>query len=1217
MAGNYSAEGSYVYTDDWRAEVSVTVVDTNDTTCTVTVTGKWRSIYGNSSYCTGQITKDASNNKDTGISMTITTGGSGTFATRQFTVARGDSTKYVTCQAIVVGGGSTYSGVSSTASVSVPIPAIAYTAPEPPTDCAASRVSDTSATVSWTNGATSTVKPRSNVLIERMTGDGNWTQIASAASTATSYSDNSISANHRYAYRVRSYGKGGYSSYSTADGYVYTTPAAPSSVVLSKTAQTTIQVDVEGSAPYATGYAVELTYDGGSTWESVESSTSLPITVTVSGGTVQFRVASLNDTLQSAWALSESIVTICPPLAPTITSRPSNPTAMGDSCTVEWLPNHPDGTAQTAAHVKITRPSGTTSTVDLTTEKTYTFTPELSGTYSIQVRTKGLDEDWGAWSDSVSWGVYEPPVVVVTSPATDGSEVVALPLTVSWTVDDVTGVSTQRVIIADASGEVFNRQVDGSTFSLSLTDSDVALQNGTAYTITVRSMGGSGLITTVQRTFAVSWLPPVAPTLELSEGEGASTQISIASQTFDLAGEVLELPRSGIMTSLHIDGKSVQDGTPSPSSPVPIKSVEGRNLFDPNVLTTSVSGAITYSVDENNTLTVTQGDGQAWAAVPHFHLDAGTYTFSRSNKNGFVALRASIDGYASNFVLLNQAQDKATFTLSADCDVAIKVGYSSTAAEYPFTVDCMLNKGASAIEYMPYGSIGVVSHGTKNFIRNGSERYSLTTSQFARYDGDIVPDSAEHLTFSVSADVPSGQTLRLYGITAAGSNSEFSNSPIPQREDGRYAVTIPERNMASARMVTEWRIYSQPYTGGTSVVTEVYDAQLELGSTATEYEPYQGTTTPIDLQGNALRSLPDGTRDALDVVDGRWVLTKRAGMKVIDGANVTVTTNMDYSSAASACYRLWLSNADQEVVGAGDAHLNMLCDTFAVTSNPTTNPTVAAAANTCEMYLGGILFMVPASEMGSYTVAAANAWFADHPTTVIYPLAEPQTIDLGPAELPYCTDTAYVDAMVTPNISASFRYADSADTPETESVTVQRVNPDGSTWTVASNLPLGGTCIDPLPPLGVEAVYLATASAASGSTASETYTAMIGGMEWVLNFGNAAESSIEFEYNPEASYSLEHGGELYHLADGGEGDGLPVWYGTTDRDEIGSLSFSSYLYSDFDTLRTLCMKHPISWLRDPYGHRWRAHITPSSEHGMGKMWGMSVDWSAVRFREAW
>ena len=44
--------------------------------------------------------------------------------------------------------------------------------------------------------------------------------------------------------------------------------------------------------------------------------------------------------------------------------------------------------------------------------------------------------------------------------------------------------------------------------------------------------------------------------------------------------------------------------------------------------------------------------------------------------------------------------------------------------------------------------------------------------------------------------------------------------------------------------------------------------QLELGPTATAYEPPNITTTPIDLDGHALNSLPDGTRDELRIDGG-------------------------------------------------------------------------------------------------------------------------------------------------------------------------------------------------------------------------------------------------------------------------------------------------------------------------------------------------------------
>jgi len=89
--------------------------------------------------------------------------------------------------------------------------------------------------------------------------------------------------------------------------------------------------------------------------------------------------------------------------------------------------------------------------------------------------------------------------------------------------------------------------------------------------------------------------------------------------------------------------------------------------------------------------------------------------------------------------------------------------------------------------------------------------------------------------------------------------------------------------------------------------------QIELGSTATAYQPYVGTVTPIDLQGHQLRSLPDGTRDELTVdARGNVTLTQRVGVTTTattDGIVATVGTDAmsttgDLSNGATVIYKL-------------------------------------------------------------------------------------------------------------------------------------------------------------------------------------------------------------------------------------------------------------------------------------------------------------------------
>ena len=969
---------------------------------------------GTSSFIRGQVTTNQG-----GTSWTAATGwksvsynGTTTLATATFDVTRGASDKTAHIGAYAEGGGTgIYAGGTDYAWLNVTVPKVL--APNAPTGCTATYVTDSQATVAWTNGTADSDHPRDATLVERRDGSNDWAQVASASGTASGFTDNGISANTQYQYRVRAKNVAGYSAYSTS-GSIYTTPAAPASVTLDKTAATTVQVDVTGTWGYSVTYDVESTYDGGSTWASVATSTSLPYSATVGAGTVQFRVRAVRGALASAWTNSASLVTICPPLAPTIVQAPANPTAYGDGSTISWTPNHPDGSTQSAAEVKVTNPGGTSTTHTVSTATSYSFTPNATGTWTVQVRTKGLDPSYGEWSQTVSWGVANPPAVVITSPATDGTDVVSLPMTVSWSVTDSTGVSAQRIIIEGSDGEILNRTLAGDVRTVALNASDVALENGQTYTIRLRVMGGSGLVTVQTRIFDVAWLAPAAPVLQLTEGEGRSATIDVMDTHYSESGATIAVDGSAIADSFTVFGASVQDGTPTPGAPVPIESIEPQNLLDtfstfPKATTTysgckiTNNGDGTYTVEGENT----SGGWYFNSSSGSVSLPAGTYTVCGGSELTGCTLYVYVGG--------SRRPSGAAFTLDSADNITKWAIYVDDHATISGTAAPSLIRGGEVRPYVPYGTFGV-------YIKEPATAY------------------------------------------------------------------------------------------------------------------------PIDLQGNALRSLPDGTRDELRVGE-RKVLVKRCGetlQAVTDG--VTGTVGVDVLSSTGQ-----IANGVQ----------------------------------------------------------------------VVYKLAAPQEIDLGAAsDHPFIPEDGemWVDGTT---MEAVLRPADYAGQPTIQSVDVQRVNADGTAWTVATGLTVGGSCIDPLPPLGVPVTYRATSSAASGSTASGEFTETFGGRDWVLNFGNAAQEHVEFIYNPQADLSLAQGGKSYHFADGGAGKGLPVFYPTTDRDYAGTLKFDTILYGDSDKVLDLCDRYPVAWLRDPFGHRWRAHVAPSVSHGVGQVWPVTLSWDAMRFEEAW
>lgn len=91
----------------------------------------------------------------------------------------------------------------------------------------------------------------SSIRIERKTGAGAYSQIASLASGSTSYNDTSVAINTNYTYRIRVEYNGGYSSYSVEKSAIINVslPIAPTIVLISATTATNTYIDFTNNQP--------------------------------------------------------------------------------------------------------------------------------------------------------------------------------------------------------------------------------------------------------------------------------------------------------------------------------------------------------------------------------------------------------------------------------------------------------------------------------------------------------------------------------------------------------------------------------------------------------------------------------------------------------------------------------------------------------------------------------------------------------------------------------------------------------------------------------------------------------------------------------------------------------------------------------------------------------------------------------------------------------
>lgn len=420
-----------------------------------------------------------------------------------------------------------------------------YTTPTAPERAAVIRVSDTSQTVSWVRGVNAD-NCWTGVSIERQEDGGSWVSVYNGDTGGTSWSDTSTTAGHAYAYQVRSKNPAGTSDAVTA-GTVYTTPSAPSGVTASAASATTATIDAASKPKYADSYEIQRKTTGD--WKSVSTVTSLPATVATSAGSNTFRVRAKKGDLTSEWAASNSITTVAKPLAPTITGLSSR-YLVGTNLTFDWKPNHPDGSAQTQAEIEGTFPDGSTGTIKVDGDKTTFSGPAtVTGTYKFRVRTHGLYDGFGDWSDYAQTTVYNAPTASITGPATEGASIDRLPLSVTWDASDATGIQSQLLELLSASGEVLYSTKPSSTArTASIGVKDYQLANDTTYSLRLTVTAGSSFSVTATRIFKTGWTAPTAPVLSWYHDDDLAAHVTVRFGTEEGA------PATSYVSLTRIDG---------------------------------------------------------------------------------------------------------------------------------------------------------------------------------------------------------------------------------------------------------------------------------------------------------------------------------------------------------------------------------------------------------------------------------------------------------------------------------------------------------------------------------------------------------------------------------------------------------------------------------------------------------------------------------------
>lgn len=191
-------------------------------------------------------------------------------------------------------------------------------------------------------------------------------------------------------------------------------------------------------------------------------------------------------------------------------------------------------------------------------------------------------------------------------------------------------------------------------------------------------------------------------------------------------GERVTVDDASSVKSLTVDGRSVQDGTPTPDAPVPVLVVGGKNLL-PLTAQTVTNRRVTATVDTTGTVTITgtATGGNAALTIPvasdvplanNVDYTAQRITVSGSLDGTFYIRGIDDDNQSMHhlFNLANVTERTSRFANNAIVQTIYIVVQENT------TIDCVLNvqveQGSTATSYTPYGSIGIVVGDTATSI---------------------------------------------------------------------------------------------------------------------------------------------------------------------------------------------------------------------------------------------------------------------------------------------------------------------------------------------------------------------------------------------------------------------------------------------------------------------------------------------------------------------
>ena len=520
--------------------------------------------------------------------------------------------------------------------------------------------------------------------------------------------------------------------------------------------------------------------------------------------------------------------------------------------------------------------------------------------------------------------------------------------------------------------------------------------------------------------------------------------------------------------------------SPSPDYPSEIENIKGENLWDDTKATFSLcdfnSDTGIYSARDGDTKSKLVFKMQQYDAnrknIPGTEIVVeavpGRINFSKVIVKNCKYIRFANNGESKEFSIFSPLPDD----VKIGDPITLSVNVIDTTVGASKFKEFQLEKGSVVTRYVPYGNIQIVETGkniakfdqskntninswiyTSNVANNITATKKGTADSFyATFVANVVKD--EQYVFSTSTSnriTMYCYSDKLWGTVIEGLSAVGLSSAVPLKFTSNY----------TGQMVIG--LY------GTTTTIEAKDFQLEKGSAATDYEPYTEEVVNIDLKGNELCSLPNGTKDELIVKDGRAKIVKKIGEVVLDGSETitgiwrdTETTHI-FKISDIKLDNLYTTLTNTDEVFA-------MCDYFKVHPYDAGANSIWAIRKDNNDFKNALAIIntkgnanyknIIVKHSGCVTSAEFKTWLSNHNVTVQYELETPEEIDLGKiTTLKTFNDTTYITNSEDAEMSIKYSiineviedYTDLDDKRDTKPITCVRL---GMSQIVGENLDL-------------------------------------------------------------------------------------------------------------------------------------------------------------------